>query len=54
MYSPIHAFWRFSPVLLPVGHINVWWIKKLIQNMIFDVKFHVESDTIARNSQKIH
>ena len=32
----------------------VHWLEKKIQNMVFDVKFHVESDPIVEKIHKIY
>ena len=34
-------------------HTNVYWLKEIIQNMVFEAKFDAESDPIAKKIEKI-
>ena len=40
--------------LLIFGHTNVNWVKKIIQNIGYEEKFHAESDPVVRKIHKIY
>ena len=53
MHFHIQALWRFLILLLPFGHPNDCGLKKIIQNLAFDVKCYAELDSIGRKIHKI-
>ena len=52
MLIPIQEIGPFSEFLLLYGFTDVHWLKKNIHNMIFEEKFHVQSNTtVKKNSE---
>ena len=54
MLIPIKEIGPFSDLSLLFGRTYVHWLEKNIQNMVYDVKFHAESDPIVRKIHKIY
>ena len=54
MLFSIYDIRQFSDFLHSLGRTDVYWLKKNIQNMISEAKFHAKSNAVVRKIYKIY